>query len=208
MPPERTHILKRLDRYAAMLERSGIDYRTLKLILRVKLLMDLRRIPTVFSSNNKVKENSNQFKRSLIYGVYGAVQWPYIAASPCVPKAQYYHRYCHILLMSTMISIFHQFCWMSKKNILLPVVDQKTLNAQSNTYHILPLYITGAGRAFADNRHPEARHPVSCCIPAGYTDLRLSCFHFNPLYIHTRFLRRRKVEGCDQLLPDSALLRL
>lgn len=55
---EEPRFLKLLDRFAGMFERSGIDYTRLRLILRIKLLMDARRIPTVFANSNKTNEKA------------------------------------------------------------------------------------------------------------------------------------------------------
>ncbi len=133
-------ILKLLDRFAYILKRLGIDYSIFRLILKFKLVMDSRRVPTVVANNNKIKEGKNQFKSSLfIYGFMGL----FSALLLTMPFPLFYKMNISIgmiifLLMSTMISDFSSVLLDTReKSILLPrPITPKTLNA-AKIIHII-----------------------------------------------------------------------
>ena len=50
---KKSGLLKLLDRFEGVLRRCGIDYRTLRLILGIRLIMDSRRVPTVLANNRR-----------------------------------------------------------------------------------------------------------------------------------------------------------
>ncbi|MGG7165061.1 hypothetical protein [Clostridium ihumii] len=61
-------ILKLVKKFEILYKKIGVDYDTMILILRMKLTMDGRKIPTVLSgSQGNDDKDKNQFKRSLIY---------------------------------------------------------------------------------------------------------------------------------------------
>ena len=61
-------ILKLVKKFEFLYKKIGVDYDTMILILRMKLTMDGRKIPTVLSgSQGNDDKDKNQFKRSLIY---------------------------------------------------------------------------------------------------------------------------------------------
>jgi ABC-2 type transport system permease protein len=49
-------ILKFFDRFKGLFLKIGIDYSVLRTILQVKLTMDQRKLPTIFSQSNQRKE--------------------------------------------------------------------------------------------------------------------------------------------------------
>ncbi|EQB88068.1 hypothetical protein M918_05885 [Clostridium sp. BL8] len=62
--------LKFLDRFKSIFKKLGVDYEVMRKILQIKLLMDGRRVPTVFAANDNKKsekDNSNRFLKSLWY---------------------------------------------------------------------------------------------------------------------------------------------
>lgn len=64
--------LKFLDKFKGVYEKFGIDYEKMKLILRLKLTMDERRVPTIMQNNNRKNQDKNKFFMSLFfYGFMG-----------------------------------------------------------------------------------------------------------------------------------------
>ena len=60
--------LKILDSFKGLFEKSGIDYENMRRILQIKLLMDGRRVPTLFHKPSRKEEpaaHSNNFFKSL-----------------------------------------------------------------------------------------------------------------------------------------------
>ena len=58
-------VLKFLDIFKKLFERADVDYEAMRGILRMKLLLDSRRVSTVLSSNKKPKSDGNHFILSL-----------------------------------------------------------------------------------------------------------------------------------------------
>ncbi|WP_203248322.1 hypothetical protein [Sporosarcina beigongshangi] len=70
--------LKFLALFKSVCKRLGIDYEAMDKILRIKLTMDERRVPTIFNDARK-KKDGNQFLKSLwIYGLYGLMLIPFM----------------------------------------------------------------------------------------------------------------------------------
>ena len=74
--------LKLLDRFAKVFTSFGVDYPIMRKILQVKLIMDRRRVPTVFSQNNRKSEkqqkDKNHYLLSLwIYVLFGLFLIPF-----------------------------------------------------------------------------------------------------------------------------------
>ncbi|MEW9501004.1 hypothetical protein [Jeotgalibacillus marinus] len=101
--------LRFLDRFEKGFNKVGIEYPLLRHILKIKLTMDSRRIPTVYSQQ-KVDESKdkNHFLRSLwIYALYGLAVVPFLFFAD-----QYFFQMSIIfgvlmfILMTSMISDF------------------------------------------------------------------------------------------------------
>ena len=133
-------LLKLLDKFSRVFQRSGVDYRTLRLILQLKLTIDSRRVPTAFANNNKGNQDKNNFKRSLfLYTFMGLFSGIIIVTPlPIFIKLNLTTGIIIFLLMSTMISDFSTVLLdIKEKNILLPKpVDGKTLNT-AKVIHII-----------------------------------------------------------------------
>ncbi|WP_342507486.1 hypothetical protein [Sporosarcina sp. FSL K6-2383] len=70
--------LKFLALFKPVCKRLGVDYEAMDKILRIKLTMDERRVPTIFNDARK-KKDGNQFLKSLwIYGLYGLMLIPFM----------------------------------------------------------------------------------------------------------------------------------
>src|SRR5690625_6902964 len=70
--------LKVVGFFRPLLVKMGVDYEVMRTILQTKLLMDGRRVPTIFSGQTK-KTKGNQFIKSLgIYLLYSLILIPFI----------------------------------------------------------------------------------------------------------------------------------
>ena len=67
-------LLKFLDKFKGLYTRVGVDYKKMRIILKIKLTLDRRRTSTIMgSSNKKDEESENSFVYALImYGIIGA----------------------------------------------------------------------------------------------------------------------------------------
>ncbi|OPD37300.1 ABC transporter permease [Clostridium botulinum] len=143
-------ILKFVDKFKFIYEKLGVNYASMRTILKLKLLMDNRRVPTIY----KDKENDNKkntFKKSLLlYGLMGVFLAVFIfIPSPMVVKMSINIGAIMFLIMSTMIADFSSVLLdIRDKNILnTKPLDPKTINAAKTT-HIL-IYITSISGAIA-----------------------------------------------------------
>ena len=59
--------LKFLDKFKGMYEKFGIDYEKMRLILKLKITMDERRVPTVMQDNMGKNQGKNKFFMSLLF---------------------------------------------------------------------------------------------------------------------------------------------
>ena len=71
---EEYKLLKFLDKFKGLYTRVGVDYKKMRIILKIKLTLDRRRTSTIMgSSNKKDEESENSFVYALImYGIIGA----------------------------------------------------------------------------------------------------------------------------------------
>ncbi|NFA91293.1 ABC transporter permease [Clostridium botulinum] len=143
-------ILKFVDKFKFIYEKLGVNYASMRTILKLKLLMDNRRVPTIY----KDKENDNKkntFKKSLLlYGLMGVFLAVFIfIPSPMVVKMSINIGAIMFLIMTTMIADFSSVLLdIRDKNILnTKPLDPKTINAAKTT-HIL-IYITSIAGAIA-----------------------------------------------------------
>ena len=64
--------LKFLDKFQSVYRKFGVDYGTMRLILKVKLTMGERRVPTIMNDNRNEDKGKNKFMKSLLfYGIMG-----------------------------------------------------------------------------------------------------------------------------------------
>ncbi len=115
-------VLKIIDILKPLFEKLGIDTVVLRKILQVKLLMDGRRVPTVFSDSKKTESESegNQWKMLLVYLIMGISIIPFI-----IMKSNYIFQMSIVfgiimfLVMSSLISDF--------SSVLLDIKDKSIL---------------------------------------------------------------------------------
>lgn len=143
-------ILKLVDKFKFIYEKFGINYASMRTILKLKLLMDNRRVPTIYN-NRENKEKKNTFKKSLLlYGLIGLFLMIFIfIKAPMIVKMSINIGAIMFLIMSTMIADFSSVLLdIRDKNILnTKPLDPKTINAAKTT-HIL-IYIMSIVGAIA-----------------------------------------------------------
>lgn len=140
-----------LDKIRPLFEKMGIDYDILRNILYIKLLMDGRRVPTVFGSDKKQPDttNKNQFMKSLwIYMLMGLVLIPFI-----IMKNNYLFQMGIVfgivmfLVITSLISDFSSVLLDIRDRNIIGVrpVDRRTLS-MAKSIHILiyMICLTGA----------------------------------------------------------------
>lgn len=144
-------ILKLLDSIQFFYKKLGVNYSVMRKILQLKLIMDERRIPTIFKQNEK-KGEENLFKKSLLmYALTGVFLAIFIPLSfPLFYKMNLIFGMLIFLVMSVMISDYSSVLLdVQEKNILLPKpVDVKTINAAKVThiiYYLMSILLVIAG---------------------------------------------------------------
>ncbi|QTD40056.1 hypothetical protein [Sporosarcina sp. Te-1] len=119
--------------------KLGVDYEALLIILRMKLTMDGRRVPTIFN-DARTKKEGNQFLKSLwIYALYGLLITPFLfLGNQLVFQMGISFAIIIFILSTTMIADFSSVLLdIRDKNILhTKPVDSKTINA-AKILHIL-----------------------------------------------------------------------
>ncbi|EPY2272348.1 ABC transporter permease [Clostridium sporogenes] len=143
-------ILKFVDKFKFIYEKLGVNYASMRTILKLKLLMDNRRVPTIYKDREN-EDKKNTFKKSLLlYGLMGVFLAVFIfIPSPMVVKMSINIGAIMFLIMSTMIADFSSVLLdIRDKNILnTKPLDPKTINAAKTT-HIL-IYITSISGAIS-----------------------------------------------------------
>jgi len=133
-------ILKFMDIFRKVFEKSGYDYFILRKILQVKLTMDGRRVSTVFNNNKKtVVDSNNNFLKSLgIYLLMGLMLIPFVAMnSNFIYQMSILFAVMMFFIMTSLISDFSSVLLDIKdRNILgTKPVNSKTLRL-AKTIHI------------------------------------------------------------------------
>ncbi len=141
--------LKFLSAFKIIFTKLGVDYALMETILRIKLTMDERRVPTIFNDTNKKKEG-NQFLKSLwVYGLYSLLLIPFMLqkGSYIFPMSLVF-GFILFILMTSMISDFSAVLLdVRDKNILLTKpINRKTI-AAAKIVHIM-IYMTFVTGAF------------------------------------------------------------
>ncbi|WP_372867775.1 hypothetical protein [Planomicrobium okeanokoites] len=140
--------LKFIALFKGLFRRFGVDYDVMMLILRIKLTMDERRVPTVFNEMGKKKEG-NQFLKSLwIYGIYSLLLLPFLfIGENYIFQMSIMFGMILFILMTSMIADFTSVLLdVRDKNVLqTKPVDKKTITV-AKTIHIMIYmsFVTGA----------------------------------------------------------------
>ena len=142
--------LKFLSVFKGIFTRFGVDYAVMEKILRIKLTMDERRVPTIFGDNGKKKKEGNQFLKSLwVYGLYSLILIPFILLGEnYMYQLSLVFGMILFILMTSMISDFSVVLLdIRDKNIIqTKPVNKKTI-AAAKIVHIM-IYMTFVAGAF------------------------------------------------------------
>jgi ABC-2 type transport system permease protein len=134
--------LKLLDKFEKVFRSFGIDYKIMRKILQVKLTMDGRRVPTIFSQNakKKDKETNNQYIKSLwIYVLFGLFMVPFmLMGENYLFQMSLFYGIFTFFIMTSMISDFSSVLLdIRDRNILFPKpVDKRTIST-AKMIHVL-----------------------------------------------------------------------
>lgn len=136
--------LKLLDRFEKVFTRFGIDYKMMRKILQAKLIMDRRRVPTIFSqNNNKPKKDKNHYILSLwIYVLFGLFLIPFtIFGDNYLFQMSLVFGMIIFFVTTSMISDFSSVLLdIRDSNILYPKpIDRKTISAAKLTHIVIYL---------------------------------------------------------------------
>lgn len=137
--------LKLLDRFERLFTLFGVDYKIMRKILQVKLTMDGRRTPTIFSQNasKKGQEQKNQYIKSLwIYVLFGLFLIPFILmGDQYIFQMSLVYGMLTFFIMTSMISDFSTVLLdIRDRNILFTKpVNQKTISTAKIIHVIIYL---------------------------------------------------------------------
>lgn len=159
-------VLKLLDRVQGIFKKLGVDYAVLRRILQVKLTMDGRRTPTIFSGQQESKQNTegSPFRVQWFYLLLGLMLIAMVA-----PKGNsllmmgLLFSIVMFMITTTLISDFSSVLLdLRDKNILFSKpVDHRTLNMAKNIHILIYLLtitftFTGPSLLFSLYRHGVA----------------------------------------------------
>ncbi|KQL35591.1 hypothetical protein [Psychrobacillus sp. FJAT-21963] len=138
-------ILHVLDNFKRLFQKFDIDYEVMRTILQLKLMMDSRRMPTVFSGS-KVKKEGNQFLKSLwFYALIGLfLLTPFLfLGSQYIFLMSIMFSLVMFILMTSMISDFSGVLLdIRDKNILhTKPISLKTLNAAKIVHIMIYMFL-------------------------------------------------------------------
>ena len=140
--------LKFLALFKPIFKRLGIDYEAMEKILRIKLTMDERRVPTIFNDARK-KKDGNQFLKSLwIYGLYGLMLIPFmVLGDHYIFQMSIVFGMIMFILMTSMIADFSSVLLDVRDKTILHTkpISGKTISAAKIVHVMIYMsFITGA----------------------------------------------------------------
>ncbi|SEK51347.1 hypothetical protein SAMN04488700_1680 [Carnobacterium iners] len=135
--------LKVLDIFSSLYEKSGVDYKQLRLIVKTKILMDGRE-PNLIMQNGKNKEEKNAFFSSLIwYAIISSfVIGALFVSDSLIMQYTIYFGYLFVMLLSTTIASFSAILLDAKDQVLIGTkpVSGQTLSAAKATHVFVYLF--------------------------------------------------------------------
>ena len=140
-------VLKLLDKFQSLYKKLGVNYKTMRMILQIKLTMDGRRVITAMANNKKIDENTdkNSYIRLLMINAFMSIFIGLIMMSDmtAMKSTNIVIGINLFMMVSLMISDFSAVLLdIKEKNILLPKpIDSKTFNAAKTTH--ICIYLMG-----------------------------------------------------------------
>ncbi|MCB2298502.1 hypothetical protein [Clostridium tagluense] len=140
-------VLKILDKFQLLYKKSGINYKTMRMILQIKLTMDGRRVSTAMGNNKKTDEDKdkNNYLSLLMINVFMSIFIGLIMMGdmPAMKATNIVIGINLFMMISLMISDFSAVLLdVKEKNILLPrPIDSRTFNAAKTTH--ICIYLMG-----------------------------------------------------------------
>ena len=146
--------LKFLDKFSGLFQKFGFDYSAMRKILQVKLIMDQRRVPTIFNQGAQRKkkkegDDGNGFLKSLwMYAFFGLFTIPFIVLGEnYLFQMSIMFGFVMFIVMTSMISDFSSVLLdIRDKNILhTRPIDKKTISAAKMMHVFIYLFfLTGS----------------------------------------------------------------
>ncbi|KAI7269614.1 hypothetical protein KC345_g7551, partial [Hortaea werneckii] len=159
-------VLKLLDRVQGIFKKLGVDYAVLRRILQVKLTMDGRRTPTIFSGPQEPRQNTegSPFRVQWFYLLLGLMLIAMVAPEGnSILMMGLLFSIVMFMITTTLISDFSSVLLdLRDKNILFSKpVDHRTLNMAKNIHILIYLLtltftFTGPSLLFSLYRHGVA----------------------------------------------------
>ena len=139
-------VLKILDMFRKLFEKCNIDYPLMREVLYVKLLMDERRVVTIFSDTEMKK--GNPFIRSLwLYALYGFIVLFFVFGNAYMLQMSIIFGVAMFILMTALIADFSTIILDVRDQAVMQTkpVDQRTIGV-AKFMHILiyTVMLTGA----------------------------------------------------------------
>ncbi len=132
-------LLRLLDKFEGILKKLDIDYFQLRMILKIKLTLDSRSVPTVLSGSKNIENRNIPVLSMLMYGFMGLM----ISVFVWIPFSIFYKMNIILgmiifMILATMISDFSTVLLdVKEKNILLPRPIKENTIKMAKTIHIL-----------------------------------------------------------------------
>ncbi|MDT8860544.1 hypothetical protein N0O92_09885 [Alkalihalobacillus sp. MEB130] len=140
--------IKLLDMFRTVFVKMGVDYDIMRQILRVKLTMDQRRVPTIFTQSNSKKKEGNQFLKSLwLYALFGLILIPFILLGEhYLFQMSIVFGIAMFIIMTSMISDFSSVLLDIRDKPILQTkpVDRKTISASKFVHVLIYLFFLTA----------------------------------------------------------------
>ncbi|MCB2309059.1 ABC transporter permease [Clostridium estertheticum] len=140
-------VLKILDKFQFIYVKLGVNYKVMRMILKVKLTMDGRRVSNVMGKNKKSGESrdKNNYLSLLMFNAFISIFIGLIMNSdmPAMKATNIVIGINLFMMISLMISDFSAVLLdVTEKSILLPKpIDNKTFNAAKTTH--ICIYLAG-----------------------------------------------------------------
>lgn len=140
-------ILKTLDIFRPIFEKFSINYLMLRHILAIKLIMDKRRVPTIFD-DTKVEQKNSLIKSFWIYFLYGLILVFFVFGNAYMLQMSIIFGIALFILMTALIADFSPVMLDVRDRIIIGTkpIDKRTIGV-AKFIHIL-IYLLQITAAF------------------------------------------------------------